>query len=76
MSRLIQRIVKQKPDISEKELQRELRKLEEIETDGVTIERIGDVTIEWRDAKKPDGASPISGLKDRLTRTRKLSDQT
>ncbi len=66
---LIDEIVANSPDIKPKQLLEELRRLES----GDVIDNINDDegTIEWRDENNPAGISPISGLKDRLSRAKR-----
>lgn len=66
---LIEAIVAKNPKITVTELQDKLR----LHEHGDVIETIGDTdgVIEWHDGNHPAESSPISGLKDRLSRAKK-----
>jgi hypothetical protein len=68
---LIEEIVANNPKIKAAELLKALRS----DQCSRVIESINDADgiIEWHDEKNQAGTSPISGLKDRLTRARKRS---
>jgi hypothetical protein len=52
-----------------------LRELERDEVDGVTIESIESDEIWWHDANNPAKSTPLSGLKDRVSRALKQLEQ-
>lgn len=76
LQKIILLIMQQEPEASTKAVEVKLRNLDHRTIDSVTILSITDDEIEWCDTNDEVRTTPLSGLKDRVTRARKILRST